>query len=565
MVENNGNLPAIILIGGGSAFKDTCPVLVDSIIKKKDNRQVSVVIIDHDKEDIKLLHDELSYNYGVEVRKVSLENTALRSGSLESTIELLGLEGITAQTNPADCPPMIRALVRVWSMEIVNAVKDLLPTISGALQGNVILCSPFSVTGPTSSVVALEALIIIRKGLADWMAMAPNIHSGTITSIGFALVAPDPKTGASPYGLEHGRRVADFLSETMAQGEGPFDRCLLLDSSGLEARQDLASYRHCAAETVSTFLTAQPPNQNAATGSGRPFADAHEVHRYLPEGARYANLALVRAGCSPEDRESIGMLVNLCEGRLETPLPGHLRDLDSIPELETARGALLVAQERLARLNNDSWSLGKARRQKGAEISMALCRTNFAVAMGDLIEELGVKWQSRDFCLMWAMPRDPDYLPISGPTLPPPDLSEMPPEQIQAFTRLLEKIMIHAIRPRRTEQLKALLVRFIASETNQQNFPIMENLFNDSLLVGKQGTTVLKDESLDEHMMSYLFMWLPSNGRPMPRYCTFDPTPVVRTLPAGQQAWPGNKFPVYPIYGSRSNGIGFESHDLVKG
>lgn len=565
MVESNANLPAIILVGGGSAFRDTCPALVDSIIKKKDHRQVSVVIIDHDREDINHLYDELSHKYGVEIRKVLLENTALRSGSLETTIENLGLKGITAQTNPADCPPMIRALVRVWSMEIVNAVKDLLPTVSGALHGNVILCTPFSVTGPTSSVVSLESLLIARKGLADWMAMAPNIHSGTIASIGFAMVAPDPRTGASPYGLDHGRKVAEFLSETMAQGRGPFDRCLLLDSSGLESRQELSSYRQCAAETISTFLTAQPPNQFAATGSGVPFADAYEVHRYLPEGANYANLALIRAGCSPEDRETISVLANLCEGRLETSLPRHLRDLDSTPELESTRRALLVAQERLARIDIESWSFGKARRQNDAEVAMAEGRRDFALAMGDLIGELGAKWQSRDFSLMWAMPRDPNYLPISGSTPPPPDLSEMPPEQIQEFTRLLEKIMIHAIRPRRSEQLKALVVRFIASERNQQCFPIQETLFNDSLLMGKQGTTVLKNESVDQHMMSYLFMWLPSNGRPTPRYCTFDSTPVVRTLPAEQQAWPDNLFPVYPIYGNRSNGSGAESHELVKG
>jgi len=565
MVESNVNLPAIILLGGGSAFRDTCPVLVNSIIRKKDNRQVSVVIIDHDKADIKHLYDELSDNYGVEVRKVLLENTALRTGSLEKTIEILGLKGITAQSNPADCPPMIRALVRVWSMEIVNAVKDLLPTVNGALQGNVILCSPFSVTGPTSSVVGLEALLVVRKGLADWMAMAPNIHSGTITSIGFALVAPDPKTGASPYGLEHGRKVADFLSERMDQGEGPFQQCLLLDSSGLEVRQDLASYRQCAAETVATFLTAQPPNQIPATGPGKPFADAFEVHRYLPEGASYANLALIRAGCSPEDRESIGVLVNLCEGILETSLPRHLWDLESTPQLETTRRALLVAQERLTRLNNVSWSIGKNQRQRDAEISMAECRKNFAVAMRLLLEELGAKWQSRDFSLMWAMPRNPDYLPSSGPTLPPPDLAEMPPEQLQSFTSLLEKIMIHAIRPRRTERLKALQVRFIASERNHQFFPIRETLFNDSLLEGKQGTTVLKDETLDEHMMSYLFMWLPCSGHPTPRYCTFDSTPVVRPLPAGQQAWPDNNFPAYHTNASSPNGSGPESHDLVEG
>jgi hypothetical protein len=338
-----------------------------------------------------------------------------------------------------------------------------------------------------------------------------------------------------------------------------------LDSSGLESRQDLSSFRQCAAETISTFLTAQPPNQIAAAGSAVPFADADEVHRYLPDGASYANLALIRAGCSPEDRESIDVLANLCEGRLETSLPRHLRSLDSTPELESTRRALLVAQERLTRVDSDSWSFGKSRRQNGAEYSMVECRRDFAMAMGDLIAELSSKWQARDFGLMWAMPRDPDYLPISGPTLPPPDLSEMPPEQMQEFARLLEKIMIHAIRPRRTEQLKALVVRFIASEKNQQCFPIQERLFNDSLLAGKQGTTVLKNESVDQHMMSYLFMWLPSNSRPTPRYCTFDSMPVASTLPAEQQEWPDNLFPVYHAYKRSSNGSGAETQDLVKG
>jgi hypothetical protein len=543
MVESNRNLPAIILVGGGSAFRDTCPVLVEKF-KQRDDRQLSVVIIDHDQGDIRHLYDELSEKYpDVEVRRVLLENTALRSAALATIIDSLGLRGITPNTNPADCPPMIRALVHLWSMEICNAVKDVLPGRGIAQLGDAILCSPFSVTGPTSSVVGLEAPPIIIKGLADWRALAPATMSGITTSIGFALVAPDPRIDASPYGLEHGRKVADFLGETMEKDEGPFELCLLLDSSGMGMCQDLASYRQWVAETTATFLTAQLPHKIAPSA---PFADSVEIRQNLPEGKSYANLALIRAGCSPEDRQSIDWLIDLCDGRLETPMPRHLQNLDSLPRLETTRQNLLLARQRLAHIINQRNPFGKAKRERDARRHLDGSRTSFGRALGDLIRELRSKWQSRDFSLMWAMPQNPDYLPSSSPSVTPPHLSEMPPEQRRDFTRLLERIMQHCIQPQGNELLRALLIRIIASHRNQNSFPIRENHFDETLLGGNPGTIVYPSDTQDQHLMNYLLMWLPRNGHPTPRYSTLGPAPVIRPLPAVQQAWPDDNFPLYP-------------------
>ena len=546
MVTRNGasGVPSIILIGGGSAFKSTCPVLVRSIRAKDSTRDVKAVIVERDQPELEALKDQMK-EIGVETLGVYLRSTPSIQATLAKKIEELQLQNIDPGTNTADCPPIVRALIHVQADEIIQAVKRLLPKRqNGLLNGNVIICTAFSLTGPTSSIVGLEAVPLVMEGLKAWRNEFPLGHIGEITSIGFAVVAPNPEEGASDYGLRHGDRAARHLQEAMSradEGSHPFYRCLLLDGSGFGSVIGLNEYLEWIGEAAGTFLTAR--NEN-----GELVGDPVEMHRFLPDDASYSNMILVRAGCAAMDVESVKAMVNLSQDKLDQPLPQHLSDLEKGRIVEVARQAVIAQQKVIKERKGNLLGFGE-KKEKDKNAAELRKRTDyFKQVRGGLVKQLDEDWRARDYGLMWMMPRfesllqQAERLTVADSVPYCPTLVEMESTQKQEFHDEVGVLTLIAVTPRSDTKLSAFRIMIMGTRESRSEFGINETNLRDVFFDPKNNTDdkVAIDLcfSNDPYLLSYILMWRPISGPPMPRYYEERPDYFFRPLPPRANAWP---------------------------
>ncbi|MCY4652906.1 MAG: hypothetical protein OXC95_07040, partial [Dehalococcoidia bacterium] len=564
----------IILVGGGESSK----IIISSVMDRLRHRVRGVLFIDHDKDTIREMYDDMSkYSMeGVEVRDVRLHKRTLDREKFDAIAEDLGLlgQGVTWEDPLPNHPPMVRVQTRLWGQEILDALWDMLPTVgaddahTGTLDGpRVMIVSVFGITGMTSSTVGVEAAVVLRDRLRsrllnDRGENADGVINSTLDTgampmfVGVGCFPPDPTDGAGQYNIPHGLRMSRVIKENLAPSPSPremrmrgkpFNKFLLLDGSGAWRTQDNPNdYSEWVARTLSALLTCQ--SVDADVDVDGTFYDSIEL---LDSCEPFSHVGLVMAGLRRSDKKLIEAfrfvkesVPSIYPDHAEYPNDSLLREVigglagtSAEEAVQDVRDAANEWQDTKLRMGSkwwNSWMPGRKRAMEGARRRLRNALSALPERVDEHIEELNDEWEAWSHQKMWAMPLpasrwidDPieDSLPLRvlhNDNNTPNDHNIMQDrnEARQSTHDMVRMLMRHLIDPITTSPMKVGrgTMMLVASTRVKRDYPLPEPEDMSVSFGGRWNILMSESGWLQDHPMHLLLWWYPEDGEIMPMY-----------------------------------------------
>ena len=581
----------IMLVGGGESSK----IIISSVMDSLKHRVKGVLFIDHDKDTIREMYDEMSRysGEGVEIRDVRLHKRVLDREKFDIIADEMGLlgGGVTWEDPLPNHPPMVRVQTRLWGREILDALWDMLPTVGAddthtgrLVEPRVMIIFLFGMTGMTSSTVGVEAAVVLRDRLRSRLlndregnALPKEINSTLDTGtmplfIGVGCFPPDPTDGAGQYNIPHGLRMSGVIKGLLAPSSSPreldmedkpFNKFFLIDGSGAWRTQDnKEDYSQWVARTLSTLLTCQPVDAREGDDT---FYDSIEL---LDSCEPFSHVGLIMAGLSREDQALIQNLrfvkenaPDVYDASLGDPNVDILREV--IGKLvETAAESVVqdvrdAANEwRNAKMRLGWWSRWLPRRRRAlhdARRGLKYATDTLPEEVDSYIDDLNNEWEKWSHQRLWAMPlpashwvTDPlgDSLPLRESRSGDQDhnIIQDKNESRQSAHDMVRMLMRHLVDPIATSPIKVSngTMMLVASTNVKRDYPLPEPDDMSVSFGGEWITLMSEHNELGNSPMHVLLWWQPKDGKIMPMYYRANGELREPNLPPVYDGWPSN-------------------------
>ena len=580
----------IILVGGGESSK----IIIKSVMDSLRHRVRGVLFIDHDKDTIGELYDDMSKysGEGVEVRDVRLHKRVLDREKFDTIAEELGLlgGGVTWEDPLPNHPPMVRVQTRLWGQEILEALWDMLPTVGAddthtgrLVDPKVMIVFLFGMTGMTSSTVGVESAVVLRDRLRSRLLNDRNesveaevmINSTLDTGsmplfVGVGCFPPDPTDGAGQYNIAHGRRMSEVIKkrlaplpsprENMMKGR-PFNKFLLLDGSGAWRTQDnQVDYSEWVARTLSTLLTCK------SVDSGPNDDTFYDPIELLDSCEPFSHIGLIMAGLRHEQQNALNDLrsvrenaVNIYPAHAEDPDVSLLREVISKlasggreSDVQDIRDAANEWQDVKTSLRWwNEWQAGKKRAIEQARSRLRSAVAELSVLAEKRVEDLDNDWETWSHQKLWAMPlpasrwmADPleDSLPLRHTGNAPGDHNMIQDrnDARQSTHDMVRMLMRHLLDPITTNPVKVSrgTMMLVASTNVKRDYPLPEPEDMSISFGGEWNVLMSESGALHRHPMHLLLWWCPEDGEIMPMHYRANKDSMESELPPVYDGWP---------------------------